>query len=139
MKISTRGSYALRIMTELAMCNSKEFISIRYLSEKQELSVKYLEQIVGLLNKAGFLTAARGASGGYKLARKPENYTLGEILRCTEGNLAPVSCLEKGKECAKSATCITLPIWKGLYSVINTYLDSITLDALVKQQNNITD
>lgn len=137
MKISTRGSYALRIMTELAMCNPEEFVSIRYLSEKQGLSLKYLEQIVGLLNKAGLLTVARGANGGYKLAREPENYTLGEILRCTEGNLAPVSCLEKGKECAKSTTCLTLPVWKGLYSVINNYLDSITLDTLVKQQNSL--
>lgn len=135
MKISTRGRYALRIMIELASRTGDEFVSIRDISEKQDISVKYLEQIVSLLNKAGMLIVARGVSGGYKLARKKEEYTLGEILRCTEGNLAPVNCLcDENNVCPKKNDCVTLPVWQGLYDTINDYLDSITLDKLIRQE-----
>ena len=137
MKISTKGRYALRMLIALAELQNDGFIALKDIAERQNISKKYLEQIVPILNKNHMLLTNRGFQGGYKLARTPEQYTLGEILRHTEGNLAPVACLaQTTNQCGRCEDCPTLPIWKGLYDVINNYLNSITLqDVLDKHQN----
>ena len=128
MKISTKGRYALRVMIELAdHYNSGSFISSRDIAERQDISGKYLEQIIMLLNRAGFLETARGNMGGYKLKKNPEEYLVGDILRATEGDLAPIHCLTDEGECERKDRCRTLEFWKGLDDVINEYVDSKTL------------
>ena len=128
MKISTRGRYALRIMAELANEQPNEYISLNTLSERQSISQKYLEQIVPLLTRAGFVRSVRGNKGGYTLTKNPNDITIGDILRATEGSLAPVPCLELEKNtCEKASTCSALKIWSGLYDTINNYLNGITL------------
>lgn len=135
MKISTKGRYALRMMLDLAQYKDSGYVSLKDISRRQGISKKYLEQIVSLLNKSDFLLANRGYQGGYMLARSPETYTVGEILRLTEGSLAPVACLEQDPVmCERSADCATLPIWQGLNRVINEYLDGITLQDVLEQQ-----
>lgn len=135
MKISTKGRYALRMMIDLAQHQNDGFIALKDISDRQNISKKYLEQIVPVFNKSNFLKANRGFQGGYQLARTPDKYTVGEILRLTEGNLAPVACLESGTaDCPRSAECITLPIWQGLHKVINEYLDSMTLQDILDNQ-----
>ncbi len=137
MKISTKGRYALRLMLDLAMNEKDGYIALKDVAERQGISKKYLEQIVPLLNKSGALHTNRGYQGGYKLAKKPEEYTVGEILRITEGSLAPISCLESDTNyCDRSETCITLPLWKGLYKAVNDYLDSVTLKDLIDNYYN---
>lgn len=134
MKISTKGRYALRLMIDLAEHDSGEYIPLRDISGRQGISVKYLEQIVTQLSRAGFLRAVRGAQGGYRLARRPEDYTIGEILRITEGDLAPIACLsDEINQCTREGECATIEFWKGLYRVINEYVDSVTLDQIVAQ------
>jgi transcriptional regulator, Rrf2 family len=131
MKISTRGRYALRFMIDLAQHKQDEFIPLKDISERQGISIKYLEQITSLLSKYGLLQSVRGPQGGYKLARPQNRYTVGEILRITEGDLAPVSCLEtETNECSRRSICATLKLWEGLEKAINSYLDGITLDQL---------
>lgn len=135
MKISTRGRYALRFMIDLAMQNSDQFIALKDISARQEISVKYLEQIASLLSKHGLLVSTRGQQGGYKLARPAEKYLVGDILRLTEGPLAPVACLENpDMPCERLTVCKTLPFWKGLYKVIEDYVDRFTLADLVMQE-----
>ena len=108
MKISTKGRYALRLMLDLAINNTGEFIPLKNVSERQDISVKYLEQIITVLVKAGFVKGLRGSRGGYKLAKKPEDYTVGMILRLTEGSLAPVACLDdEVNTCERACDCIT--------------------------------
>lgn len=137
MKISTKGRYALRMLADLAEHRDAGFVALRDIAERQNISKKYLEQIVPVLHKSDVLITNRGFQGGYKLAKPPEQYTVGEILRLTEGSLAPVACLDRGAEdCMRSVDCVTLPIWQGLYKVITDYLDSITLADLVKCQAN---
>lgn len=132
MKISTRGRYALRFMIDLAQNNTGDYITLKDVSKRQEISIKYLEQITSLLSKFGLLVSIRGPQGGYKLARTPEDYTIGEILRITEGNLAPVTCLETEENtCPRKEICPTLSMWEGLAKVINDYLDNITLATLI--------
>ena len=132
MKISTKGRYALRMLIDLAENSDGGFSSLKDIAERQEVSKKYLEQIVTVLNHAGFLITGRGYQGGYKLAKSPSEYTVGDILRLTEGNLAPVSCLEQSENtCQRKDFCSTLPVWEGLYEVINNYLDSITLQDII--------
>ena len=134
MKISTKGRYALRLMIDIAVRGSDVNVSIRDVSESQGISTKYLEQIVSALVRAGFLRSVRGAQGGYRLARKPSEYTVGDILRVMEGSLAPVSCLDDAEnQCERAEECATLKLWQGLYDVINNYLDSITLEDLVNE------
>ena len=131
MKISTRGRYALRFMIDLAQHKQDEFIPLKDISERQGISIKYLEQITSLLSKYGLLQSVRGPQGGYKLARPQNRYTVGEILRITEGDLAPVSCLEANATgCSRQSICATIKLWEGLGKVINAYLDGITLDQL---------
>lgn len=132
MKISTKGRYALRLMIDLAEHNDGSLISLKDVAARQEISIKYLEQIVGLLSKARFLRSGRGPQGGYCLAKAPEKYTVGSILRLTEGNLAPVACLEdEENQCERCDRCATLDFWTGLYAVINQYIDRFTLADLV--------
>ncbi|MFA7673392.1 MAG: RrF2 family transcriptional regulator [Clostridia bacterium] len=132
MKISTRGRYALRVMIDLAQCDNSKYISLKEISKRQEISMKYLEMIAAVLNKAGFVLSLRGKSGGYKLAGKPDEYTVGSILRLTEGSLAPVACLDcKINICKRADNCITLPMWKDLHKLVNNYLDGITITDLI--------
>lgn len=135
MKISTKGRYALRMLLDLAEHQGEGFVALKDIAERQGISKKYLEQIVPLLNKSSLLLANRGFQGGYKLAVSPETYTVGDVLRLTEGNLSPVACLDRDPaECERSDSCITLPIWQGLNKVINEYLDSITLQDILDQE-----
>ena len=132
MKISTKGRYALRMLVELAMQRENGYIALKDIAENQSISKKYLEQIVPLLNRSDLLRTNRGYQGGYALSRDPDKYTVGEILRVTEGNLCPVSCLQYPvNECPRASECMTLPVWEGLYKAINDYLDSVTLQDMV--------
>ena len=132
MLISTKGRYALRVMIDLAEHQADGFIPLKVIAQRQEISEKYLENIIKLLVKAKLLTGVRGKGGGYQLAKAPEQYTVGEILRLTEGSLAPVACLDGDcKGCSRSDECPTLDVWKNLDKLINDYLDGVTLDALV--------
>ena len=132
MKISTKGRYALRIMIDLAMNGNDKFISLKDIATRQGLSNKYLEQIISMLNKAGFLEVARGNNGGYKLARKPNEYIVGDILRATEGDLTPIYCLIDEGDCKQKENCKTHSFWKGLDNVITEYVDSKTLEDFIK-------
>ncbi len=136
MKISTKGRYALRVMIDLAQNNIEEFVPLKEISERQEISLKYLETIIGMLCRAGFVLSMRGKSGGYKLAKVPGDYTIGSILKLTEGSLSPVACLDSdANQCSRSAHCITLPMWQKLDNLINDYLESVTVEDLIRQQN----
>ncbi|MHB1152499.1 MAG: RrF2 family transcriptional regulator [Eubacteriales bacterium] len=131
MKISTKGRYALRMMIDMAEHNNGEWISIRDISERQGISVKYLEQIVTNLTKSKLLLSSRGSQGGYMLANTPDKYTAGQILRVIEGDLAPVACMATDVNlCERYSTCHTISFWEGLYDVINKYVDSVTLQDL---------
>ena len=135
MRISTKGRYALRMLLYLAEHPDDGFISLKEVAERQEISKKYLEQIIPVFNKTDLLRTNRGAQGGYMLSRSPAQITVGEILRLTEGSLSPVSCVEDPASCSRSADCMTLPVWQGLSRVIDEYLDSITLQDLLEQQH----
>ena len=135
MKISTKGRYALRMLLDLALNSKDGFIALRDVAERQNISKKYLEQIVPSLHKANILITTRGFQGGYKLAREPKEITVGEVLRLTEGNLAPVVCLETQKNtCKRAGECTTLGIWEGLQKVIADYLDGITIQDLCDKE-----
>jgi Rrf2 family protein len=133
MKISTKGRYALRMLVDLGEHRNEGFIALKDTAKRQEISKKYLEQIVPTLNQSGLLISNRGFQGGYQLAEDPSKITVGQVLRLTEGSLAPVTCLEKGQECSRAPFCETLPVWKGLYRVVNEYLDGITLQDIIDQ------
>ena len=138
LKISTKGRYALRLMLDLAEHREEGFVALKDIAKRQDISKKYLEQIVPLLNKSGVLRTTRGYQGGYMLAKAPDQYTVGDILRITEGSLAPVSCLEDEENlCPRAEDCITLGVWKGLNRVINEYLDSITLQTILDQNQSL--
>ncbi|MDE6419818.1 MAG: Rrf2 family transcriptional regulator [Lachnospiraceae bacterium] len=131
MRVSTKGRYALRMMLDLAKHQNDGYISLGEIAERQEISKKYLEQIVPLLGHADFLLTSRGFQGGYRLARPASDYTVKEILRLTEGSLAPVTCVsDNPATCERSADCPTLPLWQGLNKVIDDYLSGITLQDL---------
>ena len=135
MKISTKGRYALRLMLDLAVYNTGEPISLKDVAKRQQISEKYLEQIISILNKAGYLRSVRGAQGGYMLKKAPAEYTVGMILRLTEGDLAPVSCVgEDGIECERRQGCVTVRIWEQLNDAINNVVDNITLADMVEWQ-----
>jgi Rrf2 family protein len=135
MKISSKGRYALRMMIDIAEHNTGEWVSIKDISERQGISVKYLEQIVTGLSRSGLLTSSRGPQGGYMLTKAPEQYTAGQILRVTEGSLAPVACLESEEtQCGRQDICPTIGFWKGLGKVINGYVDSVTLKDLCNRR-----
>lgn len=133
MKISTKGRYAVRLMLDIAQHSNGENVSLKDVSKRQNISLKYLEQIVNMLCKSGFLKSQRGSQGGYKMLRAPEEYTVGDILRVTEGEMAPVSCLEDEiNQCPKAAVCPTIKFWTGLYETINNYLDGTTIADLME-------
>ena len=139
MKISTKGRYALRLMVDLAEHKDNGFIALKDVAKRQNISKKYLEQIVPVLNGAGLLATNRGNRGGYKLAKEPKEYTVGDILRITEGSIAPVSCLESEvNSCERKNFCQTLYVWEGLYKVVNEYLDGITVQDIVDKIGNTT-
>lgn len=135
MKISTKGRYALRMMLDLALHDTGEYIALKDISARQEISIKYLEQIVTMLSRVGYLRSVRGPQGGYKLAKPPAEYRIGDILRITEGSLAPVACLDDDpNECERYGTCSTIEFWEGFYRVITDYVDRFTLEDLAEQQ-----
>lgn len=135
MKISTKGRYALRLMLDLAIYNTGVPISLKDVAKRQQISEKYLEQIISLLNKAGFVRSVRGPQGGYMLTKEPREYTVGKILRLTEGDLAPVRCVEAGGiECERREGCVTVRIWEQLNEAINGVVDHITLADMVEWQ-----
>ena len=133
MKISTKGRYALRMIIDLASHKNDGYVALKTIADRQDISKKYLEQIVPILNRTDILITNRGFQGGYMLGRDASNITVGEVLRLTEGNLAPVACLSNtgSVNCDRSALCPTLPIWQGLNDVVNNYLDSISIQDLV--------
>ena len=135
MKISTRGRYALRMMLDLAVNNNGEPIRLKDISKRQGISDKYLEQIISILNKAGFVRSIRGPQGGYMLNREPKEYTVGMILRLTEGSLAPVACLDyEPNDCERRNECVTLILWEKLNDAIKSVVDNISLQDLVQWQ-----
>lgn len=134
MKFSTKSRYALRLMIDLTLHNNGEYIALKDISERQNISIKYLEQIVSMLAKAGMLKSVRGPQGGYKLAKNPEEYTAGDILRITEGSLAPIPCLENDEiDCERYQKCSTIEFWQGYYKALNDYVDSVTVADLAEQ------
>lgn len=138
MKISTRGRYALRLMLDLAMNKDNEYVTIKSISNRQGISDKYLEQIITVLARAGFVTSSRGSQGGYKLSKPPHDYTVGMILRLIEGSLVPVACMQnEPNQCPRASKCATLDFWKQLNDAINSVVDNITLSDLVKKQDLI--
>ena len=132
MKISTKGRYALRMMLDLALHQQDGFIALKDIATRQNISKKYLEQIVPILNKSNILQANRGFQGGYRLVNPPSSYSVGSILRLTEGSLTPIACLDWNPEgCERRGDCMTLPMWQGLSKVIADYLDNITLQDII--------
>lgn len=132
MMISTKGRYALRVMIDLAEHQTDGYIPLKEIAQRQEISEKYLESILKSLVQKKFLTGLRGKGGGYRLTRSPELYTVGSILRLTEGTLAPVACLEDDPlQCPRMASCRTLPMWRDLNQLINQYFDGITIADLM--------
>ena len=133
MIVSTKGRYALRVMLCLAQRGGDAYIPLKEIAEAEEISQKYLESIMTLLSKAGFLDAVHGKGGGYRLNRKPEEYTVGAILKHTEGSLAPVSCTTQGAAaCSRSTCCQTLPMWERLEKLIDDFFEGITLADLLR-------
>lgn len=134
MKISTRGRYAVRVMLDLALHNTGQCIKVKEIAGRQGISEKYLEQIIAVLNKAGYVKSVRGAQGGYRIAREPGEYTVGMILRLTEGSLAPVACLdEDAGQCERCDTCETLEVWQQIYDAVNGVVDHVTLADLLER------
>ena len=138
MLVSTRGRYALRMMVDLAEHSDQGYVSLKEIAKRQEISKKYLEQIIPVLARDGLVQTARGYQGGYRLAKAPEDYTIGEIVRATEGTMASVACLEEGAAiCPRRDDCLTVSVWAGLDKVVNEYLDGITLaDVVQKKQDS---
>ncbi len=133
MIVSTKGRYALRVMIDLAEQHTQDRTPLKEIAERQCISQKYIEAIMTLLSKNGFVEAVHGKGGGYKLNKKPEEYRVGDILRLTEGSLSPVACLEKGAaECPRKSECRTLSLWTKLDDLVENYLDSVTLADLMK-------
>lgn len=136
MKISTKGRYALRLMLDLASNDSGTPIRLKDVAKRQGISEKYLEQIISILNKAGFVRSVRGPQGGYSLSRTPADYTVGMILRLTEGSLCPVDCAaEENGSCDREDTCVTCMLWKKLDDAISSVVDHVSLEELLSWQN----
>ena len=132
MNVTSKGRYALRVMLDLAQHRQEGYISLKTIADRQGYSMKYLEMIVGSLKRAGLVASIRGKEGGYQLVRDPEDYTIGEILRCIEDNLAPVACIKAGDICCEHAgECMTVPMWKELDDITNAYLDGVSLQDLL--------
>ena len=135
MNITSKGRYALRVMLDLAQHREDGFVSLKTVAERQQISMKYLEAIVGNLKKAELLESTRGKEGGYRLCKAPADYSVGEILRSNEDTLAPVACIKDGSvSCEKAAACMTVPMWMELDEITNSYLDTVTLEDLLTGQ-----
>lgn len=133
MMISTRGRYALRVLLDLADNRSAGYVPMKDVASRQELSLKYIERIMPVLSKNNYVEGVHGKGGGYRLTKRPEEYRIGDILRLTEGDLAPVACLECGaKPCERAGECRTLPMWSAFHKFVNEYFDGITLADLMK-------
>lgn len=139
MMVSTKGRYALTVMLDLARQDPNKYISLREVSERQDISMKYLESIIATLNRAGIVRSLRGKGGGYKLNRAPKDCSVAEILQLTEGSLAPVYCLEPGAGCIRSSSCITFPMWQHLDRMIDAYLSQISIEDLLQGRLPQTD
>lgn len=140
MKISTKGRYALRMMLDLALHDKGEPVRVKEIAARQEISVKYMEQIVSLLVKAGFVKSVRGPQGGYRLTKPLRDYTIGSILRLTEGSLAPVECLEdKVNQCPRAENCTTLIFWKKIDDAVRSVADQYTLEDLIEWEHGADD
>ena len=136
MIVSTKGRYALRVMVCLALWGEDDYIPLKEIAEEESISQKYLEAIMTTLSKAGFVDAVHGKGGGYRLNRKPAEYTIGSILKLTEGGLATVSCTTQGPSaCSRSSCCKTLPMWEKLDKMVDEFFESITLQDILKEQN----
>lgn len=134
--ISTRGRYALRVMIDIAEHSGGNFVPMKEVAARQEISLKYIERIMPLLTKENLVEGQHGKGGGYRLCRPPEDYSVGEILRATEGGLAPVACLECGaKPCSRAAECRTLPMWQKYYAMTNEFFDGISVADLMKNES----
>ena len=132
MNITSKGRYALRVMMDLAQHADDGFVSLKVAAERQNISLKYLEMIISHLKRNNLVKSTRGKEGGYRLARKPEEYTIQEILSCIEDNLAPVACIQDGSiQCDRAGECLTIPMWKELDDITNSYLASVTLQDLI--------
>ena len=139
MKISTKGRYALRLMIDLAQNSADSPTSLKDVAARQGISDKYLEQIISVLNRAGYVRSIRGAQGGYLLKKSPQEYTVGMILRLTEGSLAPVACIEDGEiVCDRKNACVTSIVWKKINDAVNDVVDNITLQDLCDWHNEIS-
>ena len=140
MKISTRGRYALRVIVDMAEHGNGEYIPLKDVAGRQNISQKYLESIATDLSKADILDGLHGKGGGYKLKRDPDDLTVGDILRVTEGDLAPVTCLESSSApCSFAVECRTLAMWKEFYSLINGFFDGITVSSLMRKKDGGND
>ncbi len=132
MYITTKGRYALRVLVDLAEHRDAGYVAMREVAERQNISLKYLEKILPFLVEAGFIEGVHGKGGGYRLTKDPADYRVGDVLRATEGDLAPVACLTcDAPACERASFCRTLPLWKGLDKVVSEYLDSVTLADLI--------
>ncbi|MDR2733663.1 MAG: Rrf2 family transcriptional regulator [Spirochaetota bacterium] len=137
MQISTKGRYSIRMLLDLAEHKDEGFISLKEIADRQGISKKYLEQLVTLLHQSDILRTNRGYQGGYMLAKAPGQYTIGQILRITEGGLCPVACLKDDPiQCERSGHCQTLPVWKELQRITNEYLDSVTLQTILDNKKD---
>ena len=138
MKISTKGRYALRLMLDIALNSHGAAVPLRDVAQRQEISDKYLEQIVTQLSRAGLVRSVRGAGGGYLLTREPEGYTVGEILRVLEGNLAPVSCVDQDDtcRCGRADRCVTMEVWQQIQAAVSGVVDHLTLADLVNRYHD---
>lgn len=137
MKISTKGRYAVRLMQDLAMNEMGSPVRLKEIAARQGISDKYLEQIISILNKAGYVKSVRGPMGGYRLVRKPEEYTVGEILRLTEGSLSPVECAGADGICKRQEKCASQILWRKLNDAIYQVVDSVTLENLISWQKEL--
>lgn len=134
MKISTKGRYALRTLIDLAQHSGGELVALKDIAARQEISQKYLEQIVTQMTRAGFMKGVRGSQGGYRLTREPADITVFEVLESIEGCLSPVACLDPGKNsCDRCGDCSTLPLWQGLYDTVRDYLSAVTLQDMLER------
>ena len=133
--ISTRGRYALRMMVDLAEHKTEGYISLKDIAERQEVSKKYLEQIIPMMNRSGLLQTVRGYQGGYRLSREPKEISVWEILNAAEGSMVPVACLESEQNtCPRSGECATLPVWEGLKDVVSEYFSGISLQTILEEK-----
>lgn len=138
MRISTKGRYALRLLLDLAEHNNGTPIRVKEIATRQNISEKYLEQIIAVLNKAGYVQSIRGAQGGYLLKKEPNAYNIGEILRLTEGSIAPVSCLDEEENiCERKESCVSVILWKKISDAVNEVVDNVTLQDLIDWKRNL--